>query len=420
MAIRRSWKGDTSLKNALSNNRGIQILRSFRYRNYRLLWGTNVITLSGYWILLTAQGWLVLQLTDSAFWVGLIAFIMGIPALFLSPFGGVYADRFDRRKLMLAGQGLSGILILALAALTSTGIIAIWHIVVISVLLAIVWAFTDPAYSAVIPSLVPPEDLMNAVAINSISGRASRSIGPAIAGALMALVAVGGALYGAGIAFLIGLPLVFSMRLPPMVIGKRASTGATLREGLRYIRNNTITLTVLLIVASVSLFALPYLSLMPVFARDVLGAGEAGYSLLMTVTGVGGLLGALAAAILGDFKRKGRLLIVTALTFTLTLIPFSVSKSFHAALVLAIIMGCANGLFYTVAAVLLLSSVSDQFRGRVMGLNAVTWYLPSVGSLVVGAASDWIGLPVTLVFGALICVGLILGVALRRPALRRL
>ena len=407
------------MKNTLAKSGGIQIFRSFRHRNYRLLWGNNIITLSGYWILVTAQGWLVLQLTDSAFWVGSIAFIMGIPALFLSPFGGVYADRFERRKLILFGQGVSGLLILLLATLTFTGVIAMWHIVAIAVLLGTVWALTDPALMAIIPSLVPPDDLMNAIAMNSISGRASRSIGPAVAGVLMGLVAVGGAFYGAGIAFMVGLLLLFSMRLPKMVIARRASTGKTMGEGLRYIRSNTITLTLILMSACVSLFALPYFWLMPVFARDVLGVGEAGYSQLLMVTGVGGLGGALAAAMLGDFKRKGWLLIGSALTFSITLILFATSKSFPLALILSIIIGGANGLFYAVTVVLLLSMVPDQFRGRVMGVYAITWYLPSIGSLVLGAATDWIGLPMAVVTGALICIVFILGVTLRLPALRR-
>jgi MFS family permease len=408
------------MKNALANSRGIQVFRSLRHRNYRLLWGTNIITLSGYWILVTAQGWLVLQLTDSAMWVGMIAFIMGIPALFLSPFGGVYADRFDRRKLVLFGQGVSGLLILLLATLTSTGVIAIWHIAAIAVFLGTVWALTDPAYMAIIPSLVPPDDLMNAIAVNSISGRASRSIGPVIAGVLMGLVAVGGAFYGAGIAFMVGLLLLFSMRLPATVIARRASTGKTMREGLRYIRSNTIVLTLILMVAGVSLFALPYFWLMPVFARDVLGVGEAGYSQLMIVTGVGGLGGALATAILGDFKRKGWLLIGSALTFTVTLILFAMSRSFPLSLVLSTIIGGANGLFYAVTIVVLLSMVPDQLRGRVMGLYAVTWYLPSIGSLILGAATDWVGLPVAVMVSALISTVFILGAALRLPALRRL
>ena len=408
------------MKNTLANIRGIQIFRSLRHRNYRLLWVNHLATLSGYWILVMAQGWLVLQLTDSAFWVGLIAFMVGIPGLFLSPFGGLYADRLDRRRLMLFGHGMSALLILLLATLTSTGVIAIWHIAVLSVLLGIVWALTDPAYMAIIPSLVTPDDLMNAIAMETLAGRLSRFIGPAIAGVLMGLVAIGGTFYGAGIASVVAFLLLSRMRSPATVTTRRTSIGKDIKEGLSYIKSNKVALMLILLMAVVALFALPYLWLMPVFARDVLGVGEAGYSQLMMAAGAGGLVGGIIAAKLGDSKRKGWLLIGSALTFTVTLILFAMSRSFPLSLVLSVIIGVANGLFLAVTNALLLSITPDQFRGRVMGLLAITWYLPSIGSLILGAATDWVGLPVAVMAGAFICIVFILGAVLRLPALRRL
>ena len=408
------------MKNALANSRGIQVFRSLRHRNYRLLWVNHLFVLAGYWILLMAQGWLVLQLTDSAFWVGLIAFIVGIPGLFLSPFGGLYADRFDRRKLMLFGHGISALLILLLATLTSTGVIAIWHIAVLSVLLGIVWALTDPAYMAIIPSLVTPDDLMNAMAMNTLAGRLSRFIGPAIAGVLMSLLAIGGTFYGAGIAFVAAFLLLSRMRLPTTATTIRTSIIKDIREGLSYIRRNEVALMLILMMALVALFALPYIWLMPVFARDVLEMGEAGYSQLMMAVGAGGLVGGIIAAKLGNFKRKGWLLIGSALTFTITLILFAMSRSFPLSLVLSVIIGGADGLFVAVTTALLLSIIPDQFRGRVMGVYAITWYLPSIGSLMLGAAIDWVGLPVAVIAGALICTVFILVTVLRLPTLRRL
>ena len=408
------------IKNSLSKRRGVQVFRSLRHRNYRLLLVSQFPALSGYWILVMAQGWLVLQLTDSAFWVGLIAFIVGIPSLFLCPFGGLYADRLDRRKLMLLGHGMSALIILLLATLTYTGVIAIWHIAALSVLLGIVWALTDPAYMAIIPSLVTPDDLMNAVAMNTLAGRLSRFIGPAIAGILMGLVALGGTFYGAGIAFVVAFLLLSRMRSPAMVMPKRTSIGKDIKEGLNYIKSNKVALMLILMVFSISLFALPYIWLMPVFARDVLRVGEAGYSQLMMAVGAGGLVGGITAAKLGDFKRKGWLLIGSALTFTVTLILFAMSRSFPLSLVLSIIIGGVNGLFFAVTTALLLSIIPDQFRGRVMGLFIITWQLPSIGSLMLGAATDWVGLPVAMIAGALICTVFILGVVLRLPALRRL
>jgi len=181
-----------------------------------------------------------------------------------------------------------------------------------------------------------------------------------------------------------------------------------------------LALMLILLMAVVALFALPYLWLMPVFARDVLGLGEAGYSQLMMSVGAGGLGGGIIAAKLGDFQRKGWLLIGSALTFTVTLILFAMSRSFPLSLVLAVIIGGANGIFIAVTDALLLSIIPDEFRGRVMGLFIITWYLPSIGSLMLGAATDWVGLPVAVIAGALICTVFILVAVLRLPALRRL
>ena len=408
------------MKKNLANRWGVQVFRSLRHRDYRLLLGGSITYSSGYWILVTAQGWLVLQLTDSAFWVGMIAFMVGIPSLFLCPFGGLYADRLDRRKLLLVGQVASALPILLLATLTSTGVIAIWHIAAISVFIGIVWALTDPAYLAIIPSLVTPDDLMNATAMNTLSWQIGRFIGPAIAGVLMGLVAMGGTFYGAGIAFVVAFFLTSRVRSPAPVTTRRASIGKDIREGLSYIKSNKVALTLILMVAGVSLFALPCFWLMPVFARDVLGVGAAGYAQLMMAVGAGGLAGGLAAAKLGDFKRKGWLLIGSALTFTVMLILFAMSRAFPLALVLAVIIGGANGLFQAVSIALLLSITPDQLRGRIMGLFIITWQLPAIGSLMLGAATGWVGLPVAMVAGVLICIVFILVAVLRLPALRRL
>jgi len=408
------------MKKNLANRWGVQFFRSLRHRDYRLLLGGSITYSSGYWILVTAQGWLVLQLTDSAFWVGMIAFIVGIPSLFLCPFGGLYADRLDRRKLLLVGQVASALPILLLATLTSTGVIAIWHIAAISVFIGIVWALTDPAYLAIIPSLVTRSDLTNAIAMETLSWQLSRFIGPAIAGVLLSLVAMGGTFYGAGIIFVVAFLLTSRVRSPAPVTTRRASIGKDIREGLSYIKSNKVALTLILMVAGVSLFALPCFWLMPVFARDVLGVGEAGYAQLMMAIGAGGLAGGLAAAKLGDFKRKGWLLIGSALTFTLMLILFAMSRAFPLSLVLAVIIGGANGLFQAVSIALLLSITPDRLRGRVMGLFIITWQLPAIGSLMLGAATDWVGLPVAVIAGVLICIVFILGAVLRLPVLRRL
>ncbi len=408
------------MKKNLDDRWGTQIFRSLRHRNFRFLVSGSITASSGYWILITAQGWMVLQLTDSAFWVGLIAFIIGIPSLFLCPFGGLYADRLDRRKMMLFGQVATALPIFLMATLTSTGVIAIWHIAILSVLIGTVWAFADPAYLSIIPSLVTPDDLMNAMAMDTLAWQLSRFIGPAIAGVLMGLVAIDGTFYAAGIAFVVAFLLIFLIRAPTTITAKRTSIGKDIKEGLNYIRSNKMALTLILLVAGIALFALPCFWLMPVFARDVLGLGEAGYSQLMMAVGAGGLIGGITAAKMGGFKRKGWLMIGSAFTFTGMLILFAMSRYFPLSLVLAVIIGAANGLFQAVTITLLLSITPDQFRGRMMGLFIISWQLPSIGSLMLGAATDWVGLPVAVIAGSLICIVFIMGAVLRLPVLRRL
>jgi predicted MFS family arabinose efflux permease len=214
--------------------------------------------------------------------------------------------------------------------------------------------------------------------------------------------------------------LVFLIRAPTTITAKRTSIGKDIKEGLSYIKSNKVALMLILLMAVVALFARPYLWLMPVFARDVLGVGEAGYSQLMMAVGAGGLVGGITAAKLGDFKRKGWLLIGSALTFTVTLILFAMSRSFPLSLVLSVIIGVASGLSVAVTTALLLSITPDHYRGRVMGLFTITWYLPSIGSLMLGAATDWVGLPGAVIAGAFICIVFIMGAVLRLPALRRL
>jgi len=408
------------LKKELVNHWGIQIFRSLRNHDFRWFIGSALIGSVGDWILLTAQGWLVLQLTDSAFWVGMIAFILGIPALFLSPLGGSYADRFNRRKLLLIQLAASVFLIFLLATLVSTDVIAIWHIAVIFALIGSLLAFTEPSYMAIIPNLVKPNDLMNAIAMENLSWFLSRFIGPAIAGILLGLVAMGGTFYGAGAAFMVAFVLLLPMRSPATVKTKHASIVENMKEGLRYIWNNKTALMLMLMVASVSLFATPYFRLMSVFARDVLGVGEVGYGQLMMAVGGGGLAGAIIVMKMGNFKRKGWLLIGCALTFIVSLILFALSRVLHFSLVLAFISGITSGIYMAVATMLLLSVVTDQFRGRVMGLFSMTWQLPAVGSLMLGAVTDWIGLTVAIIAFALICTIIILGVFLRLPSLLEL
>lgn len=395
------------------------IFRALRYREYRLLWASLLIGGSGYWIFITAQGWLVLELTDSAFWVGMVIFCASIPPLFLAPFGGVCADRFDQRKLLVFSRLGSVLLILTLATFTIMDVVTVWHIVAISLLTGVVWAFGDPTVMAIVPRVVTMDDLMNAVALSSTAWQVSRFIGPAVAGALVGTVDIGGCFYFAGTCYVLALLLVLMMQpLPAYLTAQQATVLKNLSEGIGYIFSNRMLLVIMLQVTVACLFALPYAWMMPVFARDVLGLGAGGYSQLMMATGAGAIVGALTVASLGRFQRKGWLLIVGGLVFNVTLIVFAISKSFFLSLALAVIVAATAAIFFAAATTLIQSIIPDHFRGRVMGLYVIIWNLP--GSLIIGAAADWVGIQLTVAAGALICLVSILVVGLCLPSLRRL
>lgn len=369
--------------------------------------------------MVTAQGWLVLELTDSAFWVGMVVFCASIPPLFLAPLGGVFADKFDQRKLLLFCRLGAVLLIMALATFTITGVVTVWHIVAISLLAGVIWSVGDPTIMAVVPRVVPPDDLMNAVALSSTAWQVSRFIGPAVAGVLIGVIGTGGCFYVAGLCYILAWLLVLMMQpLPPYLTAQQASVVDNLGEGATYLVRNRTVLVIMVLVTVACLFALPYAWMMPVFARDVLGVGAGGYSQLMMATGAGAIAGALTVASLGKFQHKGWLLIIGGLVFGVTLILFSASGSFPLSLLLAAMVAAAAAIFFAVANTLIQSIIPDSFRGRVMGLYVIIWYLP--GSLIIGAVADWAGVQLATAAGGLTFLLCVVGVALLFSSLHRL
>ncbi len=395
------------------------VFRAFRHRDYAFLWAGLLGGGSGYWVMITAQGWLVLELTDSAFWLGMVVFCASIPPLFLAPLGGVFADRFDQRRLLLFCRLGSILLTLALATFTITGMVTVWHIVAIAILAGVIWSVGDPTVMAIVPRVVPLDDLMNAVALSSTAWQVSRFIGPAVAGALIGTIGVGGCFYAAVLCYVLGWLSVLMMQpLPPRLTTQQATVVDNLSEGAVYLLKNKVVLVIMLLVTVACLFALPYAWMMPVFARDVLGQGAEGYSQLMMATGAGAIAGALTVASLGKFQRKGWLLIAGGLIFGIALVLFAASESFVLSLVLAAIVAAAAAIFFAVANTLIQSIIPDNFRGRVMGLYVIIWYLP--GSLIIGAAADRVGAQLATAAGSLAFLVSISGAALFFPSLRKL
>ena len=271
------------------------------------------VSLIGTWIQSVAQSWLVFQLTNSAFLLGVVGFLSSIPVFFLSLFGGVLADRMNKRNILIATQTAFMLLAFILAILTQMKLITPGEIMLIALLNGIVMAFDAPSRQAVVVDLVGRENLFNAIALNSAAFNSSRIIGPALAGILVAYIGMSGCFYINGISFLAAIIALFLIRINRNFNSERNKPALQdLRDGLIFIKNNRLILILVTMIGIVSLFGVAYVMLMPIFANDILKVGVQGLGVLMSSTGLGALLAALTLARLGDFKYKGRFLILSS------------------------------------------------------------------------------------------------------------
>ncbi len=405
--------------------RGSGTFRALRHRNFRLFWWGQLFSLAGTWMQMAAQGWLVYRLTDSAFYLGLVGFARYFPVLLFSLIGGVVADRLPKRDLILLTQLVAMIQAFLLAGLTATGAIQIWQIIALSALLGLVNAFDTPARQAFIVEMVGKEDLMNAIALNSSVFNSARIVGPLLAGVLVPTVGETGCFFLNGISFLavlIGLWRidVLSLSQAPLE-GGESSIWLQLKEGLSYARRNATLLTLLALVGISSLFGLPYTTLMPAFARDVLGVGATGYGALLAAVGLGALSGALFLASRGSDWLKGRLFTLGNLLFPLGVLAFSLARSFVLSEILLVLVGFGFVLQNATANTLLQTIAKEGFRGRVMSLHALAFIgLSPIGDLQAGTVAHLAGVPLAVSLGALVCLGAALWALWRRPELRQL
>jgi MFS family permease len=366
---------------------------ALQHRDFRLFYTGFVVSLLGVWMQRVAQSWLVLELTDSAFWVGTVDALGSLPVLLFTLHAGVLADRVSRRTMVMATQTWAMAIALTLAVLVLTDLIQLWHLVVAVFLLGTAHAFDIPARHALMVDLVGKQDLTNAIALNASAFNATRIVGPSIAGALIATVGIGicfllnGLSYLAVIGALAGLTLATSRR-----DSSAESVTARLRAGVRHVFEEPSTRIIILNIAALSVFGLPALVLLPVMARDVLGRGAPEYGWMMSAMGVGALAGALAVAVLGHRVRRGRLLGRGASLFGLTVIAFGLSRSFTVSLMLLVLLGGALIVTTALSNTLVQTLAPDALRARVVAFYAWAFIgLSPFGALQAGIVAEWIG-----------------------------
>jgi MFS family permease len=378
---------------------------AFQYRNYRLYFWGQLVSLIGSWMTSTAQGWLVYQLTGSKALLGVVAAAGTAPMLVFSTWGGWAADRFPKRSVLICTQVAMMMLAFVFAGLVWSGRIQPWQIIVLGLFGGVAMAFDMPARQSFVVEIASREDLMNAISLNSAMFNGARIIGPAIAGFLMAKVGIALCFFIDGVSFLAVLSGLLMMQLPPRP--PSAATGGALAqslEGFRYVWNHVRVRTIFALFAIVGIFGWSYSVLMPAFARDILHLGEQGYGLLLGASGVGALVGALVTATFGPGISPRKLAFGGVWLFSAMLLIFSFNRSLTIAMLCLAGAGFGMMLFFSTLNTTVQTIVPDEMRGRVMGIWALIFggMIP-FGALEAGAVAHYVGTSATLAVGAVIC-----------------
>jgi len=393
------------------------------YRNFRLFWFGQMISLSGTWMHSAAQGWLVFKLTNSPFYLGLAGSALSMPILLFTMAGGVAADRFFKRNIILTAQIILMFLTLLLAIMVSTGIVTVWHVLVISFLIGTANSFEIPSRQSFFVEMVGKENLMNAIALNSAAFHGARMIGPTIAGVIMGFFGLSACFYLNSLSFLATITGLLKMRFKPEEI--KTTPGAGLKkdfnEGLRYIFNDPKVYTLILSSGIISFFGFPYATFLPVYARDILKTGATGLGILMGSAGAGAFVGAITLIIRGDFSNKGILLTVSSIAFSIALLVFSISATAWLSYLMLFLVGfCAISQVATANSMLQLA-VPDKLRGRVMSsFTTVFLGMTTIGNFSLGSLAYYAGTKYALMTGACLCLFGSLLLILTRPEILKI
>jgi MFS family permease len=399
------------------------MLRALRYRNYRLFFGGQIVSLAGSWITTTATSWLVYRLTGSALLLGLVGFAGQIPAFLLGPFAGIIVDSMDRRRLLVITQTVSMIESFALAALTLTGRVTVEWIVALNIVQGMVNAFDMPARQAFLIEMIENKnDLSNAIALNSSMVNVARLLGPSIAGVVIAATNEGWCFLIDAISYLGVIAALLAMRIarPSIRAERRGDANEELKEGFRYAFGFRPIRSIILLLALVSLVGVPYSVLMPIFAATIFHGGPHTLGLLMTSSGGGALVGALWLAQRKSVVGLGRVIVMATTAFGAGLIGFSFSRVLWLAIPCLAVAGFGFIVQMASSNTIIQTIVDDTKRGRVMSLYMMAFLgTAPFGSLAAGWMSSRIGAPHTLFVGGLSCLAGALWFAAELPALRQ-
>lgn len=414
------WRG---LRELLPNNSGAftQVFASLKSYNFRLYFGGQCISLIGTWMQQIAMSWLVFRLTGSVLLLATVTFTAQIPILVATPYMSVFVDRFDRRKLLVLTQSLSMIQALLMAILTLTGLVQVWHIMVLSLLIGLINALDNPTRQSFYPSLVSPDKLSNAIALNSAVINGSRLIGPAVGGVLIGLLGEGICFLLNGISYIAVIVALLLMRLPSTRGGTaKQKVLEDMRDGFRYVVRNIPIRALLLLMSAISFFGLPLMTFIPAYVKTILHGESEMLGLLLSCIGVGSFVAALYLAARKSVLGLGKVVMLSGVLLGIGLSVMAFVTIPWVAAVLCLPIG-----FTIIAAVasintLLQTLSGEDKRGRVMGYMAMAFTgMAPVGSMVLGAIEKWIGLQMIILLSGICCFVAALVFEYYRPLVRK-
>ncbi len=376
-----------------------------RFRDFKLFWTGQVISYSGTWMHSTAQGWLVYSLTKSPFYLGMVSAASWLPILLLSLVGGAVADRFSKRNLLLATQALSIMPALVIGILTATGTVTVWYVIAMGFLMGTFNAFDIPARQSFLIEMVERESLLNAVALNSAAFNVARIIGPVAAGLTIEHIGLAPCFFINAASFLAVISALALMKVRGISKRERKSIVGEISEGMSFVRREPEVLRPMLLVALFSLFGLPFIALLPVFAEKILNVGAEGLGFLAGAAGVGALSAAVGIAFRGEVSGKGKSMSIASVAFPAALLVFALSENYALSLVALVFAGFAIVSFLALANSSIQLLTPDGLRGRVMSVYTTVFLgMMPLGHTMMGTLASAIGTARAIAAGAGICL----------------
>ena len=364
-----------------------------------------------FWMQSIAQGWLVVELTDSPFILGLLAFFRSVPMLVISPFGGVLADRVNRVRLLLTAQVVMGCTAVAIGLLVAFERIDIWHLAVASLVLGITFAVNMPARAALVSDLVPRRDIGNAVALNSATMNAARILGPSLAGFFIGVIGIAGTYFVQALGYVWSILNVIRIRPDQRERRVHASPLIMLREGFVYVLRSKHILALLLLGMAPAVFSMPAVILLPAFVKQDLGGGAADLGVLMSSLGVGALIGSMTVVIYSRFRHQGRALMVSVFLYGVLIVGLAFTRSMLTACLVMAVAGFFQAVYMALNQTIIQLMVPSRIRGRVLSIWMLGWGMTPLGLLPRSALAESSGTPVAMVLGGGLSTLVVLGVA---------